>query len=149
MKKVLSFLLILNCLNLFAQKKFEATDKQNGHSTFINEGSRVKITTLSRQKHVGELTLKNAETLVINGQDINLSNLASIKNYPKGGRKAKNILFGIGSGLIVSSGIAGLAENGNAFSLFLGGTATALTGALVNNKHKTLVYRKYNFKIVE
>ncbi|WP_428225379.1 hypothetical protein [Flavobacterium sp.] len=149
MKKAITILFILNCICMWSQKKFEATNKQNGQTITLLEGNRVKITTLNRLKYTGELTLKNSETIAVNGQEIILNNLASIKNYPKGGRKLKNILFGVGSGLIVSSGVAGLAENGNAFSLFLGGTATALTGALVNNKHKTLIYRNYIFKIVE
>ena len=149
MKKVFSIVFLIACFNLFGQKKFEATDKKSGQATMILEGSRVKLTTQDRKKLVGQMLIKNTETLTIEGQEVALTNISSIKNYPRGGRKAKNILLGIGSGLLVSSGVAGLAKNGSAFALFAGGTGTVITGALVNNKHKTLIYRNYIFKIVE
>ncbi|WP_136668264.1 hypothetical protein [Flavobacterium sp. H122] len=149
MKKLLTILLLTLSVSLFAQKKFEATNNQTGQTTSIAEGSRVKINTLNRQKFVGEMTIKNAETISVNGNDIAISNISSIKKYPKGGRKLKNILYGVGSGLIVGSGVAGLAKNGSAFALFTGGLGTVITGALVNNKDKALIYRNYTFKITE
>lgn len=149
MKKLLTILLFTFSIGLFAQKKLEATNKFSGETTSIVEGSRVKINTLNRQKFVGEMTIKNTETITVDGNDIALSNISSIKNYPKGGRKLKNILFGVGSGLIVGSGVAGLAKDGSAFALFAGGLGTVITGSLVNNKHKALVFRNYTYKIVE
>jgi hypothetical protein len=149
MKKALTIILFIFSLSLFAQKKFEATNNQTGKTETILEGSRVKVTTQDRKKFVGEMTIKDSQTIAINGVDVILNNISSIKNFPKGGRKAKNILYGVGSSLIVGSGVAGLAKSGSAFALFAGGTGTLITGALVNNKHKTLIYRNYIFKIVE
>ncbi|OXA83969.1 hypothetical protein B0A56_00035 [Flavobacterium columnare NBRC 100251 = ATCC 23463] len=124
MKKVFSIVFLIACFNLFGQKQFEATDKKSGQATTILEGSRVKLTTQDRS----QMLIKNAETLTIEGQEVALTNISSIKNYPHGGRKSKN---------------------GSAFALFAGGTGTIITGALFNNKHKTLIYRNYIFKIVE
>lgn len=149
MKKLLTVILLAISINLFAQKKFEATNNQSGKITTILEGSRVKVTTQDRKKFVGEMVVKDFQTIVVNGNEIALPNISSIKNYPRGGRKLKNILYGVGSGLIVGSGVAGLAKNGSAFALFAGGLGTVVTGALVNNKHKTLIYRNYTFKIAE
>lgn len=149
MKKLLTILLLTLSVGLFAQKKFEATNNLTGQTTSIIEGSRVKINTLTRQKFVGEMTIKNTETITVEGNDIAISNISSIKNHPKGGRKLKNILYGVGSGLIVGSGVAGLAKDGSAFALFTAGLGTVITGALVNNKDKSLVYRNCTFKIVE
>jgi len=149
-KKIILIVFAFLSLNALAQtKRLEAANKVNGKSTVFEQGSRVKLTTMDRKKFVGELTIKDTETIAVNGNDITVSNISSIKNYVKGGRKAKNILYGVGAGLIAGSGVAGLAKNGNAFALFLGGTATAITGALVNNKDKTLIYRNYIFKVVE
>ncbi|RXR18337.1 hypothetical protein EQG63_08695 [Flavobacterium amnicola] len=150
MKKLISILLVFLSLTTVAQnKKLEAANKVNGKTVLFESGTRVKITTLDRKKFVGDLAVKDAETITVNGNDVALSNIGSIKNYTKGGRTAKNILYGVGAGLIVGSGVAGAAKSGSAFALFMGGTATAITGALVNNKHKTLVYRNYIFKVVE
>jgi len=150
MRKIISIVLLLLSITVVAQtKKLEAANKVTGKTVLFENGTRVKITTLDRKKFVGDLTIKDAETITVNGNDVALTNIGSIKNYTKGGRTAKNILYGVGAGLIVGSGVAGLAKNGSAFALFMGGTATAITGALVNNKHKTLVYRNYLFKVVE
>ncbi|MFK7032694.1 hypothetical protein [Flavobacterium oreochromis] len=150
MKKLLIItLLFLFSLNLLSQKKLEATNNQTGKTITIVEGARIKLTTLDRKKWVGEIKFKDFQTLTIDNNDIPLSNISSIKNHPLGKRKAKNILLGIGSGLIVGSEIAGLAKDGTAFSLFLGGIAIAITGALLNNQDKTLIYRDYTYKIVE
>lgn len=150
MKKSISILLLLLSVTLFAQtKKLEAANKVDGKTVLFEQGARVKLTTQDRKKLVGELTIKDAETISVNGTDVALSNISSIKNYPKGANKVKNILYGTGAGLIVGSGIAGAAKSGSAFSLFLGGAVTALTGTLVNNKHKTVIYRNYIFKVVE
>lgn len=111
MRKLFSIALILLSVSFLAQtKKFEATHNQTGEIISINEGNRVKITTQDRKKFVGDLQIKNSETILVNGNEITLSNISSIKNFPKGGRKAKNILYGVGSGLIVGSGVAGLAK---------------------------------------
>jgi hypothetical protein len=150
MKKIISILLLLLSITVFAQnKKLEAANKVNGKTVLFEQSTRVKITTLDRKKFVGDLTIKDSETITVNGSDVALSNIGSIKNYTKGGRTAKNILYGVGAGLIAGSGVAGLAKSGSAFGLFMGGTATAITGALVNNKHKTIIYRNYIFKVVE
>jgi len=150
MKKIISLLFVFFSLTVFAQtKRLEAANNKTGVVTQIEEGARVKVSTMDRKKYVGELRFKDAQTISIDGNDIALTNLSSIKKYTKGGRTLKNVLYGTGAGLIAGSGIAGLAKNGNAFSFFLGGVATAVTGALVNNKDKTLIYRNYIFKIVE
>ncbi len=150
MKKFISLLLVCISISTFAQtKKLEVANKVNGNTVVFTDGARVKLITLDRKKLVGNFQIKNNETISVNGNDVALSNIASIKNFSKGGRTAKNILYGVGAGLIAGSGVAGLAKNGNAFALFLGGTATAITGALVNNKDKTLNYRNNIFKVVE
>lgn len=150
MRKIISIIILLLSVTVVAQtKKLEAANKVTGKTVLFEQGTRVKITTLDRKKFVGEIAIKDTETITVNGSDVVLSNIGSIKNYTKGGRTAKNILYGVGAGLIAGSGVAGLAKSGSAFGLFMGGTATAITGALVNNKHKTLVYRNYLFKVVE
>jgi hypothetical protein len=150
MKKTIALLLVIFSVSIHAQnKKLEALHNQTGKTTVFEPGTRVKITTLDRKKLVGFLTVKDAETISVNNTDVALSNIGSIRNYSKGGRKAKNILYGVGAGLIAGSGVAGLAKSGSAFSLFMGGTATAITGAFVNNKHKNIVYRNHIFKVVD
>lgn len=150
MKKLFSILILLFTLTTWAQaKKFEASHKETGKTYTIEEGQRVKVTTLDRKKFVGILSIKDSETLNVDNNEVKLSNLGTIKYYPRGGRTAKNVLYGVGSGLIVGSGVAAAAGNGNAFAMFMGGSGTAIIGALVNNKNKNLTYRHYIYKIVE
>lgn len=145
----LTIFLLASTLFLGQSKKMEATNNQTGKSIIFEEGMRVKVTTLDRHKFVGSISFKDTETLTVDNNEVKLANLSSIKYFPKGDKKAKKILFGVGSGLIVGSGVAGLAKNGSAFALFAGGLGTAIVGALVDNKNKNLVFRQYTFKIIE
>ena len=150
MKNLFLTIFLLASTLFFAQsKKMEATNNQTGKSVIFEEGMRVKVITLDRHKYVGAISFKDADTFTIDSNEVKLSNLSSIKYFPKGDKKAKKILFGIGGGLIVSSGVAGLAKNGSAFALFTSGLGTAIVGALVDNKNKNLVYRNYTYKIIE
>lgn len=150
MKKLVSLALLLLSVTVFGQaRKLEVTHKETGKATSFSDGQRVKVTTNDRKKLVGMLIVKDAETISIQDVDVKIDNLSSIKYYPKGGRSAKNILFGAGAGLLATSGVLAADNNGAAFSVFAGGTASIVTGALVNNKHKTLIHRHYLYKIVE
>lgn len=150
MKKLLLILSILFSLTLFSQvKRLEVTHKETGKQLFFEGGQRVKLTTSDRKKLVGTFAVTDMQTININGIDVKVDNISSIKYYPRGGRTAKNILLGTGAGLVASSGVAAAFSNGSAFSLFAGGTASIIAGALVNNKNKALIHRHYMYKIVE
>jgi hypothetical protein len=150
MKKLLLISCLLFSISFFAQvKKLEVTHKETGKQMFFETNQQVKMSTLDRKKLVGPLTIVDSQTLSVNGIEVKIDNISSIKYFPKRGRIAKNIFLGTGAAVVVSSGIAGIANSESAFSLFLGGTASIITGALLNNKHKTFIYRHYMFKIIE
>ena len=150
MKTILSFLVLFISLNTFAQaKKLEATNKVTGKSVYFEDGQRVKISTYDRKKIVGFLTINDLQTISVNGIETKTDNISSIKYFPKGGKTAKNIFLGVGAGLLASSGVAAAFSDGSAFSLFAGGIASVITGSLLSNKNKSLIYRNYMFKIVE
>ncbi|MEN9488609.1 MAG: hypothetical protein RL494_874 [Bacteroidota bacterium] len=150
MKNILAFLVVCISLSTFAQtKKLEATNKVTGQTVYFEEGQRVKLTTSSRKKVVGTLAITDLQTISVNGVEAKTDNISSIKYFPRRGRTAKNIFLGAGAGLVVSSGVAAAFSNGTAFSLFGAGTASIITGSLLNNKNKSLIYRNYMFKIVE
>ncbi|MFM9988823.1 hypothetical protein [Flavobacterium sp.] len=150
MKTILSFLVLFISLNTFSQvKKLEATNKVTGKSVYFEDGQRVKLTTSDRKKMVGFLTINDLQTISVNGIETKTENISSIKYFPKGGRTAKNIFLGAGASLLAGSGVAAAFSDGSAFALFAGGTASIITGSLLNNKNKSLIYRNYMFKIVE
>lgn len=150
MKKLLLLLLVFTSFTFFAQtKKFEATNKTTGKSVLFEEGQRAKITTLDRKKMVGSFSVKDNETITIDGAEVKINNIGSIKHYPKGGRTVKNILFGASAGLLATSGVLAAGSNESAVAVFTGGVATAAVGALVNNKNKNINYRHYQFQVIE
>jgi hypothetical protein len=92
MKKLFLTLFLLASTLIFAQaKKLEATNNQTGKNTLFEEGMRVKVTTQDRHKFVGMVSFKDSETLSVDNNEVKLTNLSSIKYYPKGSRTAKNI----------------------------------------------------------
>lgn len=150
MEKLLFMLSLLFTISFFGQtKKLEVTNKETGKQIFFENNQRVKLNTLDRKKLVGTLTIIDLETISVDGTNVKTSNISGIKYFPKRGRTAKNIFLGTGAGLVAGSGVAGLANSESAFTLFLGGTASIATGALLNNKHKSLIYRHYMYKIIE
>lgn len=150
MKKLLLLVLVVTSFTFFGQtKKMEATNKTTGKTVLFEDGQRTKIATLDRKKMVGSFSVKDNETITIDGAEVKLNNIASIKIYPKGGRTVKNILFGASAGLLVTSGVLAAGSNESAVAVFTGGVATAAVGALVNNKNKNLSYRHYQFQVIE
>jgi len=150
MKAILSFLILFASFSASAQtKKLEATNTETGKAVYFETSQRVKITTDDRKKLVGLLTFSDAESIAIDGVNVKVDNIQSIKNFPKKGRTAKNIILGTGIGLLAGSGIAAVAGNGTAFSLFAVGTGATIVGGLVGNSNKTYIKRRNAFKIIE
>lgn len=150
MKAILSFLILFASFSTFSQTKMlEVTNTETGKAISFGASQRVKITTDDRKKLVGILTLPNAESIAIDGVEVKIDNIQSIKNFPKKGRTVKNIILGTGLGFLAGSGIAAAAGNGTAFSLFAIGTGATITSGLVGNKNKTYIKRRNAFKIIE
>ena len=148
MKNIYVILILMLSFQMMAQnKKMEITNNSNGKTVIIEESQNVKIATIDREKYTGNITFIDAETISLQGQNIKLDNVNSIKNV--GGKKitTKKIIMGVGLGLVATSGIMAATSNGNAFSFFAVGTCTAIVGGLLNYKNKNYSKRKYTFKI--
>ncbi|WP_375605011.1 hypothetical protein [Flavobacterium davisii] len=91
MKNLFVTLVLIISFLFFAQsKKTEATtNNQTGKSVIFEEGMRVKVITLDRPKYVGAISFKDADTFTVDNNKVKLTNLGSIKYYPKGDTKAK------------------------------------------------------------
>lgn len=150
MKTILSFLILFVSFSTLAQvKTLEVTNTKTGKVINFETSQRVKVTTDDRKKLVGTLTFPNAEFIAIDGVNVKVDNIQSIKNYPKKGRTLKNIILGTGLGLVAGSGVAAVAGNGSAFALFASGTGATIFSGLVGNKNKTYIKRRCSFKILE
>ena len=149
MKNIYVILILMLSFQMMAQnKKMEITNNSNGKTVIIEESQNVKIATIDREKYTGNITFIDAETISLQGQNIKLDNVNSIKNV--GGKKitTKKIIMSVGLGLVATSGIMAATSNGNAFSFFAVGTSTAIVGGLLNDKNKNYSKRKYTFKII-
>jgi hypothetical protein len=150
MKTLITFAIsLITFIGIAQSKKIEITNSETGKTVYFEENQRVKVTLDSRKRMVGTLTITDASTIAIDGQPFPLESVLSLKNYPKKGRTAKNILLGTGLGLIAGSGVAAATGSGVAFSLFAAGTGTTIIGGLVNNKNKNYLKRRNIFKIIE
>lgn len=150
MKTIITFLLFFVSILIFAQsKKFEATNATTGKSIVIENAQRVKLITLTKEKLIGDLIIIDLENVSVNGINVKLDNIASIKNYPVKGKKLKKIVFGTGLGLVAGSAVAAAFGNGSAFSLFAVGAATTIVGGLLDNKNKTFLKNRCIFKIID
>jgi len=150
MKTLITFAIsLITFIGIAQSKKIEITNSETGKTVYFEENQRVKVTLDSRKRMVGTLTITDASTIAIDGQAFPLESVLSLKNYPKKGRTAKNILLGTGLGLIAGSGVAAATGSGVAFSLFAAGTGTTIIGGLVNNKNKNYLKRRNIFKIIE
>lgn len=148
MKTIFLCIIILLSIQIVAQtKKFEVTDNTTGKTVIFEESQSVKITTINQEKHKGNLSFIDAQTVSINGSNIKLEDITSIKGAGKKGVTAKKTILGVGLGLVATSGIMGATSNGNAFAFFAAGTGTTIVSGLLNGGNKSYIKRKNTFTI--
>lgn len=150
MKNIFLTIIILFSIQIVAQtKKFEVSNNVSGKTVMFEESQRVKISTVNREKFTGNLIFIDEKTISIDGNNINLDDVNSIKGDSKKGITTKKVIMGVGLGLVATSGVMAATSNGNAFAFFGSGAATTIVGGLLNGGNKNYIKRKNTFKIIQ
>ncbi len=151
MKTVLTLLLLLLAFGASAQQRtLELTrNNESGKIKYLAEDLRVKVRTTDGKKYVGPLHFKDAQTIEVNGTDITLDNLLSIKNQPKVLGTIKTVLLVTGLALVGTSIIVGASGGNAAFLIFTSGAAISVGSGIIDAADSNNTNRKWTFKIVD
>jgi hypothetical protein len=150
MKKLLPLLFLLLAFSAGAQQRvLELTrNDDSGKMKSFEENTRVKARTTDGRKYVGPLQIKDEETLAVDGTDIPLAGLLSIKSQPKVLGTLKTVLLITGVALVGSSIIVAAGGGNAAFLLFTSGAAITVGSGILDAANSNNTTRKWAFKIV-
>jgi hypothetical protein len=99
-KLVLSLIFLLSYVFLTAQEKGIILKKENSKKTvFLEENRRVKIMTKADKKIIGNFTVLDNKTIVINNQEIAIDSIETISSHSKFSSVANPVFGWIGSGV--------------------------------------------------
>jgi hypothetical protein len=150
MKNKIYILLFFITSSIFSQQKaMEITNIKTGKTKVFQENERVKIRTLEGKKLIGVLNFSDDETLMINKNTIKLDSLQSIKKQPKTLGVIKTIVLATGLTVVGSSLIAASKGNNSAFLLFTIGSGTTISSGIIEGIYANNSKRKWLYKIIE
>lgn len=151
MKSLSLIFFFLISLSLLAQEKvLEISRTGSETSRIFKENKRVKLKTISGEKHIGRFQILNAEDIEIEG---NIIPLSTIKNI-----KSRSVVAGIvGTILIISGpyflGISPMTAlvygSTTGFIFAAGGVVMTLTGIFFNEFTPNQRNTKWAYKIIE
>lgn len=150
MKNIIYVLLFFISFAAFSQQKaIEATDKKTGKVIFFEENQRIKIRTLAGKKYIGNLKISDNSSFTVNDQAIKIDSLKSIKKYPKKLATAKTALFITGLATLGASAVAAATGSDAAFLLFTVGSGITIGSGIIEGANKNRTNYRCNFKIIE
>jgi hypothetical protein len=150
MKNTLYILLLLISFAGFSQNKaLELKNKQTGKTILFEENQRIKVRTLDGKKSIGKLTFSDNETLIINNKTIKLDSLQSVKTQPRVLGTIKTIVLATGLSVVGASLIAAAKGNNAAFLLFTVGSGITITSGILEGLNANNINRKWEFKIIK
>ena len=150
MKSIIYFLLFFISFTAFSQQKaIEVTSKKTGKIVLFEENQRIKIRTLTGKKHIGNLKILDSISFSVNDQTIKIDSLKNIKKYPKKLATVKTILFASGLTAIGASIVSSFSGSGSAFMLFTIGTGLTISSGIVDGINKNNSNYSSTFKIIQ
>ena len=149
-----STIFVFTSLFLHAQERgILLKNNSNQRTILLKENARIKVQTILGAKLVGNYTIIDDKTILLQGQNITLESIFSIRSCSVGSQAIKPLLV-IGGVLIIlvsavsAIGLAGVHGSSGAAPTFLLGTlagTTMIRGCLFSNNH----YRqKWEYTIV-
>lgn len=150
MKIIVYLGMLLISYSVLAQHKtMEITNINNGKVKYIEENQRIKIRTLNRKKHVGNLKIIDSMSFSVNDKSVKIDSLLCIKKQSKGLSTVKSIVLAAGLATVASSLIAASDGNDAAFLLFTVGTGVTASAGVLEGLHTNNTKFKWRFKIVD
>jgi uncharacterized protein Smg (DUF494 family) len=150
MKNLYYLLVFLISFASFSQSRIiEITNVNKGNIKIFKENQRIKIRTLDGKKHVGNLKFSDNQTLIINNQSIVIDSVQSIKKQPIVLGTVKTVLLFTGITVLGTSVIVASGGGNSAFLLFTIGTGTTISSGLIESINASNSYKKWTFKIIE
>lgn len=150
MKQLLSFLALFIALGATAQKKLEMTNiADTGKKVVIEENTRVKIRTSDMKKHVGELHFTADGKLLVDGQEIALENITSIKKQTKSFGTLKTVVLIVGVATMGAGAIVAAGGGEAAFLLFTTGGGLSIASGVMEAFNPNYTKRKWTYQLTE
>ena len=146
----INLLLLFFSFSVFAQQRtLEITNLMNGRRKVFEENQRVKIRTLNHKKWIGNLKFTDSLSFMVNNQKIAIDSLQSIKNQPKSQATVQTVVLISGAALLGASIIADSGGSDAAFLLFAIGGGTILSSGLSGSRNSSYTHRKWSYKIID
>lgn len=150
MKSRIYLLLLFISFSVFAQHRtLEITNIKNGKVKFFEENQRVKIRTLDQKKWVGNLKITDSISFTVNNHNIAIDSLQSIKKQPKVLGTLKTVVLISGVAILGASVLAASGGSDSAFLLFAIGAGTTVSSGIIGTLNSTYSHRKWSYKIVD
>jgi predicted phage tail protein len=150
MKSRIYLLLLFISLSVLAQHKtLEITNIKNGKVKVFEENQRVKIRTLDHKKWVGNIKITDSLSFTVNNHKIAIDSLQSIKKQPKVLGTIKTVVLISGVAILGASIIAASGGSDSAFMIFAIGAGTTVSSGIIGSLNSNYTHRKWSYKIVD
>lgn len=151
MKPILFFFLFLFTFPLVAQvKALEISGTGNEKTKIYKANKRVKLKTITGEKHIGRFKIHDANTIEIEGNMIPLNSIANIKSRSVVAGIVGTVLIISGAYLLVISPMVALVASSTAGSIMaFGGAGMTLSGIFFNQFAKNHRNTKWSYNIID
>jgi predicted phage tail protein len=142
-------LLFISFTALSQQRMLEITNIKTGKIKVFEENQRIKLRTLDKKKWVGNLKFSDSLSFTVNNHKIRIDSLQSIKNQPKVLGTIKTVLLISGAAILGASIVAASGGSDSAFLLFAIGAGTTISSGIAGSVNSSYTHRKWKYKIVD
>ncbi|UMY67147.1 MULTISPECIES: hypothetical protein [unclassified Flavobacterium] len=150
MKHLLSLLALFLTIGATAQKKLEMTNIANtGKKVVLEENTRVKIRTSDMKKHIGELHFTADGKLLVDGAEIPLETITSIKKQSKSFGTLKTVVLIVGVATMGAAAIVAASGGEAAFLLFATGSGLSIGSGILETVNPNYTKRKWTYQLTE
>lgn len=143
------FFFVISFAAFSQQKSIEITNKKTGKTIVYEENQRIKIRTLAGKKHIGNLKISDNSNFMVNNQSVKIDSLKSIKKYPKKIETTKKVLFATGLATLGASIVTAASGSESSSLLFIIGSGITIGSGIIEGINTTNSNYKWDFKIIE
>ena len=150
MKKSIYLVLLLISFTVFSQQRIlEITNIKTGKVKVFEENQRIKLRTMDNKKWVGNMKFSDSLSFTVNNEKIMIDSLQTIKKQPKVIGTFKTGLLISGVAILGASIVAASGGNDSAFLIFAIGAGTTISSGILGSVNSSYTHRKWKYKIVD